>query len=91
MKLEDLELFHKWLATPHVSKWYEHPADWVEEVEKQDEKFHWIHHYIVECDGKDIGFCQYYACTDSDELWEGYTCLRFALGQRNLHRFFLGS
>lgn len=71
MKLQDLELCQKWLATPHVAKWYEHPADWVEEVKKQDAEFHWIHHHIVVCDGKDMGFCQYYACTDSDELWEG--------------------
>lgn len=75
MKLEDLELFQKWLTAPHVSKWYEHPADWIEEVKKQETEFQWIHHYMVECDGKDIGFCQYYACEDSDELWEGYTVL----------------
>ena len=25
--------------------------------------------------GKPIGFCQYYACKDSEELWEGYTAL----------------
>lgn len=60
---------------PHVAKWYEHPAAWVEEVEKQEDEFCWIHHFMVNIEGKAIGFCQYYACEDSDELWEGYTSL----------------
>ena len=25
--------------------------------------------------GKPIVFCQYYACKDSDESWEGYTAM----------------
>lgn len=36
--------------------------DWIEEVEKQDSAFRWIHHFIVEYENKPIGFCQYYAC-----------------------------
>lgn len=75
MKPGDLSLFKTWLAVPHVAKWYEHPADWVLEVEKQEGEFCWIHHFMVQQGGKDIGFCQYYACEDSDELWEGYTAL----------------
>lgn len=27
----------------------------------------------MEHEGSPIGFCQYYACKDSDQLWEGYT------------------
>ena len=75
MTLSDLTLFKLWLAVPHVAKWYEQPADWIEEVEKQEGEFCWIHHFMVQQEGKDIGFCQYYACEDSDELWEGYTAL----------------
>ena len=30
---------------------------------------------MVEHEGRPVGFCQYYACEDSDELWEGYTAL----------------
>lgn len=70
---DDLPIFKKWLFSPHVSKWYHHPSDWIDEIEKQDGDFSWIHHFIVELEGKPIGFCQYYACIDSDELWEGYT------------------
>lgn len=73
MVLEDLPIFKKWLFTPHVAKWYHNPSDWIDEIEKQDGDFSWIYHFIVEFEGKPIGFCQYYACIDSDELWEGYT------------------
>lgn len=75
MHTEDLTIFKKWLALPHVTKWYQDPLDWVNEIEKQDNEFSWIHHFIVEQENNPIGFCQYYACRDSDELWEGYTAL----------------
>ena len=29
----------------------------------------------MEYEESPIGFCQYYACKDSDELWQGYTAL----------------
>lgn len=75
LKREDIILFKKWLCTPHVARWYRDPEDWIEELEKQDDEFNWIHHYIVEYGEKPVGFCQYYACKDSDEMWEGYTAL----------------
>lgn len=75
MEQTDLPVFRKWLYTPHVARWYHDPLDWIDEVEKQDGAFCWIHHFIVEHAGKPIGFCQYYACKDSEELWEGYTAL----------------
>ena len=75
MTLQDLPVFKRWLAVPHVVNWYHEPQDWIDEVEKQDGEFRWIHHYIVEFGKKPVGFCQYYACKDSDELWEGYTAL----------------
>ena len=61
----DLRLFKTWLYMPHVSKWYNDPLDWLEEIEQQNEAFSWIHHYIVVHDSLPIGFCQYYACADS--------------------------
>lgn len=73
MNITDLTLFKKWLYTSHVAKWYHDPLDWVSEIEKQNSDFKWIHHFIVEEENHPIGFCQYYACKDSDELWEGYT------------------
>ncbi|MEG2328900.1 GNAT family N-acetyltransferase [Anaerorhabdus sp.] len=75
MTLNDLTIFKKWIYTPHVAKWYLEPLDWITEIEQQEDTFSWIHHYIVEYNNKQIGFCQYYACIDSDELWEGYTAL----------------
>ena len=73
MKAADLDLFKKWLYTPHVAKWYHDPLDWISEIEQQDGLFRWIHHFIVEYNDNPIGFCQYYACAESNELWNGYT------------------
>lgn len=75
MEQTDLPVFKKWLYTPHVARWYHDPLDWIKEVEEQDGEFCWIHHFIVEQEGQPIGFCQYYACQDSDEPWGGYTAL----------------
>ena len=75
MEQTDLLVFKKWLYTPHVARWYHNPLDWIHEVEEQDGEFYWIYHFIVEHEGQPIGFCQYYACKDSDELWGGYTAL----------------
>lgn len=75
MKTDDLPLFKSWLHTPHVAKWYHDPQEWIDEAEKQDSDFRWLHHFMVEHEGRPVGFCQYYACEDSDELWEGYTAL----------------
>ena len=64
MTAGDLAIFKQWLSRPHVAKWYHDPADWIEEIEKQEDEFRWLHHFIVECDGRPIGFCQFYACED---------------------------
>lgn len=96
MNAEDLPIFKKWLTEPYIAKWYHHPQAWIEEIEKQEQEFNWIHHFIVEQEGKPIGFCQYYACQDSDELWEGYTdmggsySIDYLIGESELLRKGLG-
>ena len=75
MAADDLAIFKRWLSLPHVAKWYHDPSAWIGEIEKQEDEFRWLHHFIVECGGCPIGFCQYYACEDSEELWEGYTAM----------------
>lgn len=71
LKDEDMGLFKKWLYTTHVAKWYHEPLDWIDEVEKRNSEFIWLHHYIVEYEGKPIGFCQYYEYYNSCETWHG--------------------
>lgn len=68
---DDILLLRKWLYEKHVSKWYEHPLDWIEEVEKRESNFSWIHHYIVEYNDVAIGFCQHYEYCNSGEEWHG--------------------
>lgn len=73
MTQDDLPLFRAWLSLPHVAKWYAQPLDWIAEVAQQDDAFSWIHHYIAADGDTAVGFCQYYACADSEESWGGYT------------------
>ncbi len=68
---EDVPMFKKWLYVPHVAKWYHEPLDWIYEVENREKEFHWINHFIVECNGNPIGFCQYYEFKNSGETWHG--------------------
>lgn len=72
-KDSDIKLFKIWLYTPHVEKWYENPLSWIDEIEKRNKEYSWIHHFIVECEGKPIGFCQYYEYCNSEETWHGNT------------------
>ncbi len=67
----DQALFRKWVYEKHVARWYEHPTDWINEIENRKEVFSWIHHFITECEGVPIGFCQYYEYCLSGETWHG--------------------
>lgn len=68
---EDVPLFKKWLYLTHVAEWYHDPLDWIDEVEKRNSDYIWLHHFIVDVDGKPIGFCQYYEYCNSGEDWHG--------------------
>ena len=70
---EDVTMFQKWLYMPHVAKWYNDPLDWIDEVQKRNGEFSFLHHFIVELEGIPIGFCQYYEYRHSGEDWDGST------------------
>ena len=68
---EDVPLFKKWLYLTHIAEWYHDPLDWIDEIEKRNSDYIWLHHFIVDVDGKPIGFCQYYEYCNSGEDWHG--------------------
>ncbi len=68
---QDLPLFRRWLALPHVAKWYSEPEDWLYELKHRNDEFHWLHHFIVEFGDLSIGFCQFYPYRLSGETWHG--------------------
>ncbi len=70
---EDVALLEKWLHVPHVAAWYHDPLDWIDEIRKRNNEFSFLHHFIVEAEGKPIGFCQYYEYRHSGEDWHGHT------------------
>ena len=67
----DLLLMRRWLTLPHVAEWYTEPEDWFYEMEHREDEFHWLHHFIVECGERPIGFCQFYEYRLSGETWHG--------------------
>ena len=67
----DMSNFKKWLYLPHVAEWYHDPLDWIDEVEKRNSEFSFLHHFIVEFNGEPIGFCQFYEYLHSGEDWHG--------------------
>lgn len=69
----DIPLFKKWLYTSHIAAWYHDPLDWIEEVEKRNDEFSFLQHFIVETENRSIGFCQLYEYHHSGEDWHGNT------------------
>lgn len=65
----DIVLFEAWLNKEYIKKWYSDQEDWLLEVKSDD--FAFIHHFIVEEDGKPMGFCQYYDYSIPGEDWHG--------------------
>ncbi|MCC8167456.1 MAG: acetyltransferase, partial [Planctomycetes bacterium] len=70
---DDVPMVDGWLHADHVKRWYDIPSlgvsidDWLDEIDKRHDEFHWLHHFIAEWHGVPIGMCQYYKCEDSDE------------------------
>jgi len=67
----DIELFETWLYQEHVKKWYTQPEEWLNEVIKRETDFLFVKHFIVELEGKAIGFCQFYDYAFVNEIWHG--------------------
>lgn len=73
LKDEDISLVKIWLNKEHIKKWYEIPHlgvtldDWIFEIKERNGEFKWLTHLIATWEGKPIGLCQYYKCSDSDE------------------------
>ena len=67
----DITLMEKWLAVPHVAKWYLHPDHWLHELHNRRGEYSFITHFIVEYENVPIGFCQYYDCyfSQAHEVW----------------------
>jgi RimJ/RimL family protein N-acetyltransferase len=51
----------RWMKDkPHVRRWYEHPDEWLYEMQPRHDEFAFIRHFIALCGQTPIGFCQYY-------------------------------
>ena len=69
----DTILLEKWLRMPHVAKWYEHPDEWIHEINNRRGEFSFVKHFIAEVDGVAIGFCQFYDCYIGQQHEDWYT------------------
>lgn len=68
---KDITLMEKWLQKKHVAKWFDDPQDWLDEINKRESEFSFIHHFIVYLANTPIGFCQYYKYQSNLENWSG--------------------
>jgi aminoglycoside 6'-N-acetyltransferase len=70
MTAADLGLVRAWMTEPHVAKWYLSGSTIEEEIadlEKCVTGKEPTHALVVVQDGRDIGWCQWYRCTDYPE------------------------
>ena len=64
---KDISIFSKWLDKEYIYKWLcpdgeEYRAAWLDEVNGRNDKYSFMKHFIVYCNGKAIGFCLYMDC-----------------------------
>jgi RimJ/RimL family protein N-acetyltransferase len=69
IKDEDIALIKQWMQKEYIKKWYSPINDWIYEIEKRDEEYKFIKHFIVKINSTKIGFCQYYDCYFAKEEW----------------------
>ncbi len=85
----DLPILEVWLNKDYIKQWYGDPEEWIEEIKNRDGKFDWLNHYIVEVDGKSIGFCQYFDCSKAPKGFEwddeplGTFAIDYLIGEEN--------
>lgn len=60
LKDVDINLVQSWLSQDYIKKWFGDPIEWLEEIKGRNNKYSFIHHFIMEKCNKPIGFCQYY-------------------------------
>jgi Acetyltransferases, including N-acetylases of ribosomal proteins len=72
----DIPLLTEWLNKDYISKWYHDTDDWLREINGRNDKFNWIHHFIVMDEQTPVGFCQYYDCYDADGMENWYEVVR---------------
>ena len=75
MLREDLPQLQAWLAEPHVAEWWDDASETIEGVEaKYAERTDGDHHvvpWIMEVEGKPVGFVQWYRVEDEAEWYPG--------------------
>ncbi len=67
MRRTDLVRIRKWLAEPHVARWYLSDStieDEIEDLRRSVEREQATHAIVVFAEGTAIGWCQWYRCRD---------------------------
>lgn len=59
---EDIPLFDKWLDKEYISKWFGKKEDWLNEIHERNGEYSFLHHFIVYCNDRKIGYCLYADC-----------------------------
>lgn len=66
-------LMHDWLRRPHVAEWWSEPPT-LDEIVEEYVTLHEVDPYVVQLDGRPVGFIQsYVAATAGDGWWTDVT------------------
>jgi len=71
MEPGDLALVERWLAEPHVARWYLAGSSFeaeLEDIRLSVSGAHAVHMFVVLRDSEPVGWCQWYLC-DVDQAW----------------------
>ncbi|MFN8018989.1 MAG: GNAT family N-acetyltransferase [Acidimicrobiales bacterium] len=75
MGREDVPQLRAWLAEPHVAEWWDDAAETIEGIEASyDQRVAAEHHvvpWIMEVEGKPVGWIQWYRVEDEPEWYPG--------------------
>lgn len=78
MGRDDLPQLGAWLEQPHVAEWWGDPPDASETVAAVEAKYlpriqgeHHVSPWIMEVDGRAVGFIQWYLVRDDPDWWPG--------------------
>ncbi len=87
----DIPMVSTWLLAPHVKQWFHDSEPWLEELQHRHDTFSFINHFVAYSDGTPIGYCQFYKCNKSGELWPGVCmCHAWSIGYLIGNEQFLG-
>ena len=69
---DDMEIFKNWLEKDYIQKWFDKEC-WVDQLNKRDNEYKDIKHFIFYHKDLKIGFCHYLDGFDAPDIYDNIT------------------